>query len=417
MRKFLLIIIGLVITVLGYSREFVVTDFGVKNDSSMLCTRAIQNVIDSASQNGGGTVVIPRGVFLSGALFFKPHTRLKLLEGAILKGSDDIAHYPLLPSRMEGKILDYYAALINAYSVDSFSITGPGTINGNGLKFWKQFWAYRDSLKKLGQYATNLDVHRPRLIFIQNCNYVTVQNVKLCNSGYWTTHLYKCNHILIENAEIRSPSKPIPAPSTDGIDLDVCSNVVIRNCYISVNDDAVCIKGGKGPLAHKLSENGVVENVLIENCRAAFPSPSILTLGSECVHAQNIKVRNCSVENCSEILLLKMRPDTYQVYEDISVENVTGTCKNVIKMNPWKQFANLEGTTEKPFGIVRNITISNIKADCMQLGIMEGNPEDQVSDIVFSNINISAKTPGIKTHFNNLKFENVVINGVLFDKN
>ena len=89
-------------------------------------------------------------MLLTGALFFKPKTKLRLLEGAVLKGSDDIGNYPLIPSRMEGRSIYYYAALINAYHVDSFSITGPGTINGNGLHYWEYFWAYSDSVKKTG---------------------------------------------------------------------------------------------------------------------------------------------------------------------------------------------------------------------------------------------------------------------------
>ncbi len=298
------------------SQDYVITKYGASSDSTNLNTIAIQNVIDKAELNGGGTIVIPKGVYLTGALFFKPKTKLLLQEGAMLKGSDDISNYPLIPSRMEGRSIYYYAALINAYHVDSFSITGPGTIDGNGLHFWEYFWAYRDSMRKIGKSATNLEVHRPRMLFIWGCNNVTIQNVKLHNSGFWTTHLYQCNNVLIENCDIRSPFKPVPAPSTDGVDIDVCKKVTIRNCYISVNDDAVCIKGGKGPDARLRSENGAVEDVLVEDCDFG-ESHGTLTLGSECIHGNNITVRNCKVNNNNPILRLKMRPDTYQVYENI----------------------------------------------------------------------------------------------------
>ena len=166
MEKLLSLIWLVAITSIGKSQDYVITKSGVSTDSTKLNTHAIQNVIDKAEANGGGTIVIPKGVFLTGALFFKPKTRLRLLEGAVLKGSDDISNYPLIPSRMEGRSIYYYAALINAYYVDSFSITGPGTIDGNGLGFWKAFWAYRDSMRKIGKSATNLEVHRPRLLFI-----------------------------------------------------------------------------------------------------------------------------------------------------------------------------------------------------------------------------------------------------------
>lgn len=358
-------------------------------------------------------MVIPKGVFLTGALFFKPKTKLQLLEGAVLKGSDNIADYPLIPSRMEGQSLLYYAALVNAYYVDSFSITGPGTINGNGMRFWQTFWAYRDSMRKIGKSATNLEVHRPRLLFIWGCNNVTIRNVNLRNSGFWTTHLYQCQDVLMEGCDIRSPYKPVPAPSTDGIDIDVCKRVTVRNCYISVNDDAVCIKGGKGPDAHKRPQNGVVEDILVENCTFG-ESHGTLTLGSESIHARNITLRNCTVENNAPLLRLKMRPDTYQVFENITVENIKGQCGTIISMNPWKQFFDMGGSTEKPFGTVRNITFSNVTVKCNSLGEIEGNPSDKVNGILLKDVTATTDKPTLKTAYKGITTKNMMVNGAPF---
>lgn len=410
MNKMLLFICLAIVPFVAKPNDYVITNLGVSTDSTKLNTLAIQQVIDKASAQGGGTIVIPKGVFLTGALFFKPNTRLHLLEGAVIKGSDHIADYPLIPSRMEGKKLDYYAALINAYHVDSFSITGPGTINGNGLQFWKTFWTYRDSLKKLKQEATNLGHHRPRLLFIWGCNNVIIQNVKLCNSGFWTTHLYQCNNVVIRNCDIRSPYKPVPAPSTDGVDIDVCKNVIIRKCYFSVNDDAICIKGGKGPYAHKLPENGIVEDILVENCTFG-PSHGTLTLGSESIHARNITLRNCRVENNCPILRIKMRPDTYQTFENITIDSISGVCSNIINLKPWKQFYDMEGSAEKPFGTVRNIFISNINIKCNGFGDMEGNPADKVYGIIFKDIKATAELAPLKNKYPDVIAKNVIVNG------
>lgn len=411
MMKKLFLLIGLIAVMAdAISQDYIITNFGVTNDSAKLHTLAIQNIIDKAEANGGGTIVIPKGVYLTGALFFKPKTKLRLLQGAMLKGSDDIADYPLIPSRMEGRSIYYYAALINAYHVDSFNISGLGTINGNGLRFWQGFWAYRDSTKKIGRSATNLEVHRPRLVFIWACNNVTIQNVQLRDAGFWTTHLYQCNNVLIENCDIRSPYKPVAAPSTDGIDIDVCKKVTIRGCYISVNDDAVCVKGGKGPDAHKLAENGVVEDILIENCNFG-ESHGTLTLGSECIHARNITLRNCKVDNNTPVLRLKMRPDTYQVYENILIENITGKCGTIISMAPWKQFFDMGGSAEKPFATVRNITMRNIKVQCKTFGEMEGNASDIVSAIFFNDIMATAETAILKTSYTDIKLDKVLVNG------
>ena len=410
MKKVLLFISFVSIISAANTQDYVITQFGIGNDSNKLNTIALQSIIDKAEADGGGTIVIPKGVFLTGALFFKPRTKLKLLEGAVLKGSDDISNYPLIPSRMEGRSIYYYAALINAYQVDSFSVTGPGTIDGNGLKFWKRFWFHRDSMRKIGKEATNLEVHRPRMLFIWGCNNVTMQNVKLKNAGFWTTHLYQCKDILIENCDIRSPFSPVPAPSTDGIDLDVCERVVIRNCYISVNDDGIVIKGGKGPDAHKLPENGLSQDILIENCTFGEVH-AVLTFGSESIHARNVTMRNCKVDTDRILLLFKMRPDTYQVFENVTVDNITGRCGSIVSLSPWKQFFNLGGSTEKPYGIVRGVTISNIRVKCKTVGELEGNPNDKVSGILFKNIIATAETPILKNKYSDVKAENVVVNG------
>ncbi len=238
-----------------FARDYIITDYGASKDSTQLNTEVIQKVIDLASAQGGGTIVVPEGVFLSGALFFKPNTNLRVAEGAVLKGSDIIDNYPLIPSRMEGQSIYYYAALINAYNVDNFSIEGPGIIDGNGLNYWKTFWQRR----KENRDCINLEVSRPRLLFIWGCDHLKIQNIKLHNSGFWTTHLYQCTDVLIESCDIRSPHAPIKAPSTDAIDIDFCRDVIVRDCYMSVNNDAVCIKGGKGPNAHELYENGITK--------------------------------------------------------------------------------------------------------------------------------------------------------------
>ncbi len=393
------------------AKDYVITNYGIVNDSTIVQTKSIQAVIDKAGAAGGGTIVIPKGTYMSGALFFKPGTHLRLNEGAVLKGSDNIVDYPLIPSRMEGKKLDYFAALVNAYQVEKFSISGPGEINGNGLKFWKAFWHRRDSLKQVGKSATNLEVHRPRLIFIWGSNNTKISGVKLRNSGFWTTHIYQSNDILIENCDIRSPFKPVPAPSTDGIDLDVCKNVIIRNCYISVNDDAVCIKGGKGPTAQSLPENGIVENVLVENCTFG-DAHAVLTLGSECIHGKNIVLRNCKINNHRPLLNLKMRPDTFQLYEDILIENISGQVGTLINMRSWTQFFNMEGVEIKPFGTVRNITMRNINVTADKVGDIVGNSTDKVSNIKLENIRVTAKNAVLNTnHQTNVSAKNVIVNG------
>ena len=400
----------LIVTVAVFSlsaKDYIITDYGVQSDSTLRSTEAIQKVIDLAETEGGGTIIFPKGTFLSGALFFRPNTKLELQEGAKLKGSDDIADYPYIPSRMEGKSIYYYAALVNAYQVDGFSITGPGKIDGNGLKFWKAFWQRRAENPK----CTNLEVSRPRMLFIWGCNDVVIRNVKLHNAGFWTTHLYQCNNVLIEGCDIRSPHEPIKAPSTDAVDIDVCKNVTVRGCYIAVNDDAIVMKGGKGPTAHEEYENGTVENVLVEDCTFGFVHAT-LTMGSECIHAKNITMRNCVVDHDKLLLRLKIRPDTYQLYEDITVESITGRCENIIYAYSWKQFFNMEGMEARPNCTIRNITMKNIDVECDYIGTVKGKPEDTFENIVLENINLKVNKEAFEiSEGADIHIENMKVNG------
>lgn len=384
-----------------------ILDHGAVNDSTVLQTETLQKIIDKANGKGGGVIIIPKGTFLSGALFFKPKTHLFLAEGAVLKGSDNIRDYPKIPSRMEGQNLDYFAALVNAYGVDGFTISGKGTINGNGLKFWKAFWQRR----KENPQCTNLEVSRPRLVFIWNSNNVQVQDVRLINAGFWTSHYYQCRNVKILDLHISSPHEPVKAPSTDAIDLDVCSNVLIKGCYMSVNDDAIALKGGKGPWADKDPNNGENTNIIIEDCTFGF-CHSALTLGSESIHDKNVLMRNCTVNEAKRLLWLKMRPDTPQKYEYVTVENITGQAHSMIYVKPWTQFFDLKGRPDVPLSYSENITLKNIDLECdvfFDIGITEN---DRLSNFTFKDLNIKAKNANYdKSIINGFTLSNVIVNG------
>lgn len=387
-----------------------ITKYGVVNDSTVLQTKALQKVIDIASKSGG-TVLIPKGVFLSGALFFKPKTHLFVAEGAKLKGSDDITNYPKIPSRMEGQNLDYFAALVNAYGVDGFTISGGGTIDGNGRKYWDAFWRRRLE----NPLCTNLEVSRPRLIFIWNCDNVQIENVKLHNSGFWTSHYYQCNNVKILNVDIRSPHKTVKAPSTDAIDLDVCNNVLIKGCYMSVNDDAIALKGGKGPWADEDKNNGENTNIIIEDSEFGF-CHSALTLGSESIHNKNILMRNCHVDEAKRVLWLKMRPDTPQKYEYVTVENVTGNAYSLIYVKPWTQFFDLKGRKEAPLSYSQNITLRDINVKCDVFYDIAITKHDRLSNFTFENLKVEAKNDKYdKSIIDGVTFNNVVVNGKQID--
>ncbi len=387
--------------------QLVVTDFGAVGDGQTLNTEAIQKAIDEASAKGGGVVIIPEGTFLTGALFFKPHTHLHVREGATLLGSDDIANFPFGPSRMEGRSIDYFSAVINANGVDGFTISGKGTIDGNGLKYWQAFWQRRAENPE----CTNLEVSRPRLVFIQNSNNVQLQDVRLHNSGFWTTHLYRCNNVKALGLHIFSPAEPVKAPSTDAIDVDACTNVLINGCYMEVNDDAVALKGGKGPWADKDTTNGPNLNVIVQNCTFGF-CHSAVTCGSEAIHNRNILVRNCKVNGPSRVLWLKHRPDTPQLYEYIRVENITGSADRLVFAKPWRQFFDLQGRETPPVSTSNHITFKDIDLVCKIFADIDVSETDSLKNFTFENIQATAEKGELnQSLFDGLTLKNVVVNG------
>lgn len=394
-------------------RKYVITDYGVGRDSTVVQTPLIQSVIDLAEAEGGGEVVVPRGTFLSGALFFRPGTKLRLEEGAVIKGSDNIGDYPFIPSRMEGRSIYYHAALINAYHVDDFEISGPGTINGNGYKFWVEFWDNVGKARAEDRSWTNLEVRRPRLVFLWGCDNARLRGVRLVNSAFWTSHFYLCNDLTIENCEVQAPREPVRAPSSDAIDLDGCHRVVVRGCYLNCDDDGVCLKGGKGVYAHKSHENDSVTDVLVEGCVFGPNLHGTLTLGSECFLADGVTLRNCRVDNDCALLRMKMRPDTYQTYRNITVENVTGCCGTMIEILPWKQFFTLEGTDEKPVGEIRDVTVRNIRLKCGSLGVVAANADDVVKNFTIENVEVKAGSDVFRCNYPpaDVRLVGVTVNG------
>ena len=346
-------------------RQYVLTDYGVLAGSTEVQTQQIQAVIDRCAQEGGGVVVVPTGTFKTGALFFKQGTHLHLSEGAVLLGSDRIIDFPILTTRIEGETCKYFAALVNADGLDGFTITGKGTIDGNGLKYWQEFWIRR----QWNPQCTNKDAQRPRLTYVSNSRNVTIQDVHLINSPFWTNHVYKSDHVRYLDCYIYAPTEnvyaPQPkrgAPSSDAIDIDACTDVMVDGCFMHVNDDAVVLKGGKGTWADKDSTNGNCERILIQNCHYGRVH-GCLTLGSESLHDRNVILRNCQTDNADRVLWLKMRPDTPQHYEYVLVENITGHCGRFLFIHPWTQFFKPGDRKDMPLSRCNNITLRNLKVD------------------------------------------------------
>jgi alpha-L-rhamnosidase len=400
------------------SHRVSVTDFGAVGDGTTLDTKSIQSAIDHLAANGGGTLLIPKGVFLSGALFLKPGVELYLDEGAVLKGSTNIADFPKMKTRIEGQFIDWIPALVNADHCDHLRITGSGTLDGDGHSYYVEFWHAR----RKNADVTNLAVERPRLMFIQDSRGVQVKGVTFKDSGFWNLHLYKCVDVAVSGVHFEAPYQKgtVPGPSTDGMDIDSCQGVNVRGCSFAVNDDCIGLKGTKGPFALKDKDSPPIEHIRVSDC-TFVAGQGVVTLGSEATVVNDVIVENCTVTGKIPLVRFKLRPDTPQLYENIQYRNITLTGTEdvfedeIIAIKPWTQFFDLKGATP-PKSVVKDITLSNIHGTFGKFGEIEGAAgQTDISNITLENIHVNLKDPNLYEHdVKNLVVKDVTVNGKPF---
>jgi len=364
--------------------SYLIKDFGALNDGE-LCTLTIQKAIDQAYENGGGTVIIPAGEFLTGALFLKDNIELNLSSGAVLKFSDQQQDYPVVTSRWEGVKREVYASCLFAEEAKNISVTGFGTIDGNGMNWWGIFRNQREKLA----------YPRPKLISFDGCENITIKDVTLINSPSWTVNPIRCNNVTIDNVSIFNPSD---SPNTDGIDPESCSNVRISNCHIDVGDDCIAIKSGTEDTAERIS----CENITISNCTMIHGHGAVV-FGSEMSgDIRNVTISNCVFQDTDRGIRLKSRRGRGGVIEDIRIDNIVmervicpfilnlyyfcgprGKDKYVWDKNPYPI------TDETP--MFRRIHFSHITARNVHAaaGFIYGLAEQYVSEISFNHIDIS----------------------------
>ncbi|RYE30591.1 MAG: exopolygalacturonase, partial [Sphingobacteriaceae bacterium] len=391
------------------AKRYNIAEYGAIGNGIKLNTSAIQAVIDDCAKNGGGTVVIPKGVFLSGAIFLKPGVNIEIMQDGVLKGSTNIEDYPKVITRIEGHFEPWRTALLNGDKVDHLRITGKGSLDGSGEPFWKLFYSRRTADPK----TTNLSVERPRLTFIQNSHDVKISGISFINSGFWNLHLYHDQNVTVDNCRFIAPHGAVPddhAPSSDGIDVDSSQDITINNCFFSVGDDDIALKGSKGPFAMNDKDSPPVERIRITNC-VFEAGGGVMTCGSEATIVRDVKIEHCTARG-TNVLQLKLRPDTPQQYENISLNDITMEgSSTLLKIAPWTQYFDLKGQAP-PKSVVRNISISNVKGSGASMGVLKANPGTSFGSFTVKNADLQLKNTNFTPlRFAGFKLENVMVNG------
>jgi polygalacturonase len=219
---------------------FLANSYGAAGNGATNSTRAIQKAIDACAKAGGGIVSFKPGNYVTGSIFLKSNVQLRIDKTVTLLGSQDDADYPSIWTRVAGIEMKWPAALINVNDQKNVRISGEGTIDGRGQKWWNKYWELRLDSDKL-RWAADYDAQRVRLMVVWKSSDVTVENLSLKRSGFWTVQVVYSDHVTVDGAKISDNQ----GPSTDGVDIDSSSYVLVQNCDIDNNDDDICLKAGR----------------------------------------------------------------------------------------------------------------------------------------------------------------------------
>ena len=335
-------------------------------DGATLNTAAVQQLIDDRSAAGGGTVHFPAGRFVTGTIQLKNNVTLELDAQTVLLGSTNAADYRNVDPFLAGDGVPLGHALIVADGVMNVGVTGAGLIDGRG--------------RELKAAQKNFTV-RPLLMRWLHCTNVTVKDVHLTNPGAWTLNFFQTRNATIERVTIRTRDKRLP--NNDGIDLDTCEAVRIRDCDIESGDDALCLK---------TTSTQPCRDIVASGCKLSTRCNAI-KLGTESIgDFENITVTNCEIRDTEMAGIALYDVDGARMH-DINIGNLT--MSNVAVVVSIRLGARLKtfraGDQPKPPGQLRDVTIRDIRAtNAKQVGLLiNGIPGHCIENLAFENLAIT----------------------------
>jgi polygalacturonase len=390
------------------ARDFDITQFGAVGDGATDCTTAFRAAIAACAQAGGGRVVVPTGVFLSGAIHLKSRVNLHVTRDATIRFTTNTeAYLPVVFTRYECTEVMSFSPPIYAFEQQDIALTGAGTLDGQGQAWhrWRDRWrADVTALVEMGDRDVPVaqrvfgEGHYLRPNFIQpvRCRNVLIEGVKVINSPMWTITPTYCTNVTIRGVTVETTG-----PNTDGCDADSSTDVWIKDCVFSNGDDCIAIKSGRDRDGRRV--NIPAENIVIQNCVFKAGHGGV-TMGSETAGG----IRNVFAENCQfdspdldMAMRFKSNPARGGFVEDIYLRNSTvKTAKFGIHMTLRYGSSGAREGNEKPR--MRNIDIRDSSFETLTKSpiFIEGWSETiQITDVTIANCTFdSAKTPSVITN-------------------
>ncbi len=331
-------------------------DFGGNPDGVTLNTEAFAKAMQELSDKGGGTLVVPKGIWFTGPIVFASNIEMHLEKGALILFSPDKTRYPLVKTIFEGLETRRCQSPISGRDLENIAITGEGSINGSGEAWrplkkgkvseshWKSviasggvvrgddYWFPSEGALK-GNEMSDMNVPRqnmteeewleikdflrPVMVSFIECKNVYLQGVLFENSPAWNIHPLMCENVIIDGIFARNPGY---SQNGDGLDLESCKNSIIVNSLFDVGDDAICIKSGKDEEGRLRGRP--TENVIVENCKV-FQGHGGFVVGSEMSGGvKNISVKNCQFLGTDVGLRFKSNRGRGGVVENIYISDI-----------------------------------------------------------------------------------------------
>lgn len=442
-------------------KQVSITDFGGVGDGVTLNTEAFEKAMAGLSEQGGGRLVVPFGVWFTGPIRLRSNINLHLEKGALILFTPDKSAYPLVLTSFEGLETRRCQSPISGKELENIAITGEGVINGSGEAWrplkrakvteshWKKvvasggvlqnkdIWYPSENAMRGAQLSeTNLNVPRnplteaewmdikdflrPVMVSLISCKNVLLEGVLFENSPGWNLHPLMCENVIIDNVFVRNPSF---AQNGDGLDLESCKNALIINSTFDVGDDAICLKSGKDAEGRR---RGIpTENVIIDNC-TVFKGHGGFVVGSE----MSGGVRNVSVSNCAFLgtdvgLRFKSTRGRGGVVENIFVNQismfdiVTDSFLFDLFYGGKSASESLDDGDVTPVEdhllpvtegtpLFRNIHVKNlVSRNARRALFFNGLPEMNISGIFLENVSITAKYGAELSESDSIVFTNV----------
>lgn len=388
MKKLIVLLLGFQMQV--FATDYNILDFGAKADDHTVNTEYIQNAIDTCAKNGGGTVLIADGIYISGTIILKDNVTLHIAENASLLGSKNPLDYKSIDTFIDATGQERGNCLVGAVDAINISIEGKGIIDGNGKAFTKEY--LQQTKKELSidtANQANFGNNRPFLIRFVRSENIRLTNITLRQAAAWACHFYQSKKIAVDAISIFNHANK----NNDGIDIDSSSDITITNCNIDAADDAICVKTTSPKPSY---------NINISNCKLKSDWGA-LKFGTESMgDFYNVTIKHCEIYDTKGGGIKLLSVDGAAM-RDVFIDSITMTNVDMpIFVRLGERLRTYRDAEQQQVGSISNINIKNITASTRSVNESRVNPPSGIFITGTSNHkiesisleNISVNVPG-----------------------